>query len=172
MYCSCCTQVFEKRLWRDVIKSSVSSPSNINSSSTRTLQQYYPKFLLPYECHVNNTDLGLCRAKLEASLSRHASISSPGSQLSNDVDVQDRVSNHHTDSSDNELVIDLQQVNGGDGHLSDREAISERLSGRVDSNDSSDVPASNGQEAAAVGVDPGGSNSGQCAYVLTAQHGV
>ncbi len=148
------TQVLEKRLWRDVIKSSVSSPSNINSSSTRTLQQYYPKFLLPYECHVNNTDLGVCRAKLEASLSRHASISSPGSQLSNDGDVRDHVSNHLTDSSDNELVIDLQQVNGEDP-LSDKEAVSERLSGRLLSNDSNDLPASNGQETSVVRVGSG-----------------
>ncbi len=62
-------------------------------------------------------------------------------------------------------MIDLQQVNGGDGHLSDKELVSERLGGRVKSNDSNDVPASNGQEAT-VGTDGGGSNSGQYTLIF------
>ena len=132
------------------------TPSNINSSSTRTLQQYYAKFLLPYECHVTNTDLTLCQAKLESSLSRHTSLSSPGSQLSSDGDIREAVINHHPDGSDAEMMNETQQVNG-DEHLSDKELASDRLGQRIKSSDSNDPPVVSNGAQSQPGPDSGGS---------------
>ncbi len=83
----------EKRLWRDVIKTAYGNTSNLASSSLRTVQQYYAKLLLPYECHLNNVDISTCLAKLDNSISRHTSLSSPCSQVSSDGESKDRV-NH------------------------------------------------------------------------------
>lgn len=71
-------QVMEKRLWRDVLKAVSNGAANPNSGALRTLQQYYMKVLLPYECHIKNLDI----SKLENSMSLHSSIGSPGSQVS------------------------------------------------------------------------------------------
>lgn len=50
-------QVTDKRQWRDVLKSLSSFTATPNSGAVRTLQQYYMKMLLPYECHLKNLSL-------------------------------------------------------------------------------------------------------------------
>lgn len=88
----------EKRLWREVIKTACGGSSNPTSSSNRTVQQYYAKLLLPYECHLNNLDISTCLVKRENSVSRHTSLSSPCSQLSTDSDSKERA-NHLSEVS-------------------------------------------------------------------------
>lgn len=78
----------EKRLWRDVIKAACGGTCNPMSSSLRTVQQYYAKLLLPYECHLNNLDISVCLMKLENS--RHTSLSSPCSQISSSSDSESK----------------------------------------------------------------------------------
>ena len=108
----------EKRLWRDVLKSVSNGAANPNSGALRTLQQYYTKVLLPYECHIKNVDITACLSKLENSVSLHSSIGSPGSQLSSSDN--ERV-NHYphlssVDSNSVESLSDL-RVNGeGEEH--------------------------------------------------------
>lgn len=128
----------EKRLWRDVIKAAYGNTSSLTSSSLRTVQQYYAKLLLPYECHLNNTDISTCLIKLDNSISRHTSLSSPCSQVSSDGELaKDRV-NHLSDVSkfDGSSVNSVEgRVNGetmdsgsGTGGLLDGEHLVKRVS--------------------------------------------
>lgn len=45
----------DKKLWKEVLHSFNTSPVNPSSASLRTLQEYYVKMLLPYECHISNS---------------------------------------------------------------------------------------------------------------------
>lgn len=67
----------EKRLWQDVLKSFNSSAANPNLGALRTLQQYYTKVLLPYECYINNLSLSELLSKFENS--RRGGLGSPSS---------------------------------------------------------------------------------------------
>lgn len=85
-------------------------------------------------------------------MSRHTSISSPGSQLSSDGEIKERVVNHLPDSIDNDtLATNEAQVNGNGSHISDKEieGVSDRLTHRVDSNGSTmdSTLVTNGQDA-------------------------
>lgn len=124
----------EKRLWRDVLKA-VTGASNSNSGSLRTLQQYYMKLLLPYECHVSNLDISQCLSKFENSSSLHSSISSPSSQLSTDSDRM----NHYPDlSAFDSNSMDLKPRLNGEAELDLNHELSnkDRLSQRNNSQDS------------------------------------
>ena len=50
----------DKRLWKEVLHSFNTSSINPSSASLRTLQEYYVKMLLPYECHLTNTSYKDC----------------------------------------------------------------------------------------------------------------
>ena len=125
----------EKWLWRDVLKAATGA-SNSNSSSLRTLQQYYTKLLLPYECHVSNLDISQCLSKFENSSSLHSSLSSPSSQLSTDSDRM----NHYPDLSvfDSNSMDPTKPRLNGDAELDLNHEMSnkDRLSQRVSSQDS------------------------------------
>ena len=138
-------QVMEKRLWRDVLKAATGA-SNSNSGSLRTLQHYYTKLLLPYECHVSNLDISQCLSKFENSSSLHSSLSSPSSQLSTDSDRM----NHYPDLSafDSNTMDPKPRLNGeAELDLNHDMASKDRLSQRLSSQDSGDSGAMNTQES-------------------------
>ena len=142
----------EKRLWRDVLKAATGA-SNSNSGSLRTLQQYYTKLLLPYECHVSNLDISQCLAKFENSSSLHSSLSSPSSQLSTDSDRM----NHYPDLSafDSNTMDPKPRLNGdAELDLNHDVASKDRLSQRISSQDS-DGSAVNVQEPSQLGQKQG-----------------
>ena len=134
----------EKRLWRDVLKAATGA-SNSNSGSLRTLQQYYTKLLLPYECHVSNLNISQCLSKFENSSSLHSSLSSPSSQLSTDSDRM----NHYPDLSafDGNAMDSKPRLNGeAELDLNHEMTSKDRVSQRLNSQDS-DGGAMNAQES-------------------------
>ncbi len=141
-------QVMEKRLWREVLKAATGA-SNSNSGSLRTLQQYYTKLLLPYECHVSNLDISQCLSKFENSSSLHSSLSSPSSQLSTDSDRM----NHYPDISafDSNTMDPKPRLNGeAELDLNNDMASKDRLSRRLNSQDSGDSGTMNTQESSQI----------------------
>ena len=148
----------EKRLWRDVLKTATGASSS-NSSSLRTLQQYYTKLLLPYECHISNLDISQCLSKLDNSSSLHSSLSSPSSQLSTDSDRM----NHYPDLStfDNNSIDPKPRLNG-EAELPDLNhdlASNDRLSQRINSQDSDGSGGVNTQQETPTQLCGSGSDS-------------
>lgn len=139
----------EKRLWREVIKTACGGSSNPSSNSNRTVQQYYAKLLLPYECHLNNLDISTCLMKPENSVSRRTSLSSPCSQLSTDSDSKERA-NHLSEVSKFEGTNSLEgRVNGETmcvmpgSTLLDGEHVVKRVNSQDPNNNSSSTHLTN-----------------------------
>lgn len=96
----------------------------------------------------------LCLSKIDnSSVSRHTSISSPGSQLSSDGDIKESVVNHLPENVAGDASITHDpQVNGNGSHVSDKDVeggVSDRLSHRLDSNGScaDNALVTNGQDS-------------------------
>lgn len=147
----CDVQVMEKRLWREVLKSFNSGASNPHSSALRTLQQYYTKLLLPYECHAKNLNVAECLSRFENSR-RESSVGSPSAvQEEGSREGMNHTSYTNTSKVD-ESPLDMLtegKVNGSPVPHSDQMVAKGKLSQshRGGSQDSGDGAVMNSQDS-------------------------
>ena len=147
----CGVQVMEKRLWRDVLKSFNSSASSPHSGALRTLQQYYTKLLLPYECHAKNLSLAECLSRFENSR-RESSVGSPSATQEEGAGEGINHTPYTNTSKADESPLDMLtegRVNGSPVPHSDQPGTRGKHSQphRVGSQDSGDGAVMNSQES-------------------------
>ena len=118
-----------------MLKSFNLTATNPNSGALRTLQQYYVKLLLPYECYVKKLSVAQCLSKLDRSLALQSS-NSPRSEKGALLNHDEFDSKGEGVSPQSLDLLSAATVNGDAASL--QHNSNERLSKRLDSQGSSD----------------------------------
>lgn len=150
--------VVDKRMWKDVLRSFNTSPTT-SSSSLRIIQEYYVKMLLPYECHLSNSNL-------QDNISHYEMKSSPVQTTANNIhdsydeslannDPPNRTSSCDSEVDEtNRLQPDQQRTNSTDNLL-----FTEESQNSLDGLTNQPLPDISVQEAESVLGIPGSSNT-------------
>ena len=115
------SQVVEKRLWKDVLRSFNPSATNPSSASLRTVQEYYVKMLLPYECVISNINIRDCLVQYETSRRVSTeSVSSPSSHSSGKDQNQTDQFRTQTDRVNCNTTLWIRKTRGGSWNRHDQ----------------------------------------------------